>query len=137
MNQDGSIAVGAIVTTWGLALLGVLAALELLWGYPRLIGVGLAVAIAMFVNDVAPVELLFVRTKRIWLWTGMLRGITALFGFVAIFYAAVEFAHGYNERLFIALIAGLIVGGLMGSAVRFVRETREARRNRQTEAAPK
>lgn len=137
MNQEGSAAFAAIVMTWGLALLGVSAALEMLWGYPRLVAAGAAVAIAMFVNDVAPVELLFPRVKRIWLWTGALRGITAVLGFSAILYMGFEFTHGYNERIFYALFGGLVVGGMAGTLVRYFRDRREDRAQRNADAEPK
>ena len=136
MNHDGSMAVGAIVTTWGLAILGVSAAFELLWGYPRLVAAGIAVAIAMFVNDVAPVELLFPRTRRPWVWTGFVRGVTGIAGMGVIAAMAIEFAHGYDGRLATALIAGLFAGSIAGSVVRYVGEAR-AVRHKRAEAKPK
>ena len=136
MNHDGSIAVGVIVTTWGLAILGVSAGFELLWGYPRLVAAGIAVAIAMFVNDVAPVELLFSRMRRPWLWTGFVRGVTGVAGLGVIAIMGIEFAHGYDARIATALIAGLFAGSIAGSVVRFAGDARAARHKR-AEAKPK
>jgi hypothetical protein len=135
MNHDGSMAVGAIVTTWGLAILGVSAAFELLWGYPRLVAAGLAVAIAMFVNDVAPVELLFPRAKRPWAWGNLVRGITGIAGISVIVVLGIQFAHGYDARIATAIIAGLVTGSIAGSLARFIAERRAARG--KTQAEPK
>jgi hypothetical protein len=132
-RQEGSMAVGAIVTTWGLAILAASAAFELLWGYPRLVAVGLAVAIAMFVNDVAPVDLLFTRAKRPWVWSGLVRGITGIAGISVILVLGIQFAHGYDARIATAIIAGLLTGSIAGSLTRFVGERRAARNKRSAE----
>lgn len=84
---------------------------------------------AMFANDFVAFESLFPNVKRVWMVSGILRGVSALVGGGTIAYLTLRSGHAFDSAIAWAMVGGFLLGGTVGT---IFRERRSAARERRT-----